>query len=165
MKCCVTGHRPKGFPFERQDYIFSYLKYMELLEQEIECLIREGYTHFITGMAEGADLDFAKTVLFLRDQGEPITLEAALPYPLKPSKKMTAYSEARDDVLLCCNQKHIVSPYFHQGCMQKRNKYMVDQSDIVLAIWNGERTGGTWNTIAYAQTQNKTIRYILLSEL
>ena len=49
--------------------------------------------------------------------------------------------------------------------MQKRNRYMVDKSDIILAIWNGEKSGGTWNTIEYAQKKGKKIIYIMLSEI
>ena len=124
MICCVTGHRPQGFPFSREENDLTYASYREILFREVECLIREGYTHFITGMADGADLDFARVVIFLRNQGEFITLEAALPYPVKTSKRTTGYSEARDDILLQCNQKHIVSPYYHQGCMQKRNRLL-----------------------------------------
>ena len=42
---------------------------------------------------------------------------------------------------------------------------MVDKSDLVLAIWNGEKKGGTWDTIKYAQKQGKTVKYIMLSEI
>lgn len=49
--------------------------------------------------------------------------------------------------------------------MQKRNEYMVDKSDLVFAIWNRERLGGTWNTIKYAVKKGKSIRYIMLNEI
>ena len=61
MVCCVTGHCPKGFLF------LSYLCY---LSDEIKQLIREGYEDFITGMAEGAYIDFADIVLKFRKRGE-----------------------------------------------------------------------------------------------
>lgn len=40
--------------------------------------------------------------------------------------------------------------------MQKRNEYMVDQSDWVIAVWNGTR-GGTANCVHYAQSKNKRL--------
>ena len=32
--------------------------------------------------------------------------------------------------------------------MQKRNEFMVDNSDLVVAVWNGT-SGGTANCLAY----------------
>lgn len=165
MICCVTGHRSKGFPFPRDDCHIEYIDYIYTLRMEIERLLREDYRDFICGMAEGADLDFAQEVLTFRMDEDNITLEAALPYPIQESKRKTVYSEMRDDLIFECNRKTLVSPYYHKGCMQKRNQYMVDKSDIVLAIWNGENRGGTWNTIQYAQAKGKPIRYILLKEM
>lgn len=164
MICCVTGHRPKGFPFERKDNNILYMKYNVHLYHEIEKLICAGYTEFVTGMADGADLDFAECVLLLKNNDNEITLEAALPYPIKAPKRSTEYNENRDFILSKCDKICNVSTYFHRGCMQKRNQYMVDKSDLVLAIWNGKTIGGTWNTIKYAQSQGKPIRYILLNE-
>ena len=48
--------------------------------------------------------------------------------------------------------------------MQLRNQYMVDNSDLVLAIWNGKESGGTWNTIKYARKQGKKIQYLMLND-
>lgn len=41
--------------------------------------------------------------------------------------------------------------------MMERNIYMVNNSDTVLGFWTGEKHGGTWNTIRYAQLMNKDI--------
>ena len=41
-------------------------------------------------------------------------------------------------------------------CMDKRNKYMVDQSDVIIAVWSG-RPSGTGKTVQYAQSQGKPI--------
>ena len=49
--------------------------------------------------------------------------------------------------------------------MQKRNRYMVDNSDLVLAVWNGEKRGGTWYTIDYALKKGKPVRYIMLKDI
>ncbi|MBQ8496385.1 MAG: DUF1273 family protein [Clostridia bacterium] len=143
MICCVTGHRSQGFPFERDKNHEQYVNYIVTLYREIEKLIDEGYDHFISGMAEGADMDFADAVLFFqRDTKNDITLEAALPYPIHPKKKPSDYDIAKNLILMQCRQT-ILSPFYHRGCMEKRNRYMVDQSNIVLAIWNGKKQGGT----------------------
>lgn len=33
----------------------------------------------------------------------------------------------------------VVADHYEAGVMQKRNEYMVDHSDIVLAVWNGKK--------------------------
>lgn len=70
--CCVTGHR--NIPLEQTACI------SDLLRKEILSAIADGYTHFISGFASGADLLFADIVAELKAL-YPITLEAAIPYP------------------------------------------------------------------------------------
>ncbi len=47
--------------------------------------------------------------------------------------------------------------------LDNRNKYMVNNSDYVLAVWNGS-SGGTYNCIKYAKKQNKKIDYIIIGD-
>ena len=49
--------------------------------------------------------------------------------------------------------------------MQKRNEYMVDQSDFVIVVWNGEKQGGTYQTFQYAQRKKKPFMIIDLHDL
>ncbi len=163
MICCITGHRPQGFPFPRDEAHEHCIQYKELLLQSIEKLILNGYDTFITGMADGADLDFAVCVLHHKKRYPHIILEAALPYPARPTKRPHPPTEKRASILTLCDRVHEVSPYYHTGCMQKRNVFMVDKSDLILAVWNGIEKGGTWNTIRYARQKNKPIQYILLT--
>jgi hypothetical protein len=37
---------------------------------------------------------------------------------------------------------------------------MVDDCDVLLAVWDGIRVGGTWDTIKYARANRKKIIYI-----
>ena len=161
MVCCVTGHRPKGFPFERSWYEPLYIKYVDMLALEIENLFNEGYNHFVVGMAEGADLDFARAVLNNKGANDNVVLEA-VPYPKEVVKRITEQAREYQDILARCDRIHTVSDHYFKGCMQKRNRYMVDKSDIVIAIWNGREEGGTWYTIKYARSKNKPIRYIMI---
>ncbi len=87
MVCCVTGNRPKKIPFKREKGNYKFDSYKTRLDYEIELLIKYGYDEFISGMAEGADLDFAESVVRHRNNGSYITFEAALPYPLKKTIK------------------------------------------------------------------------------
>lgn len=164
MICCVTGHRSAGFPFSRDSYTEPYQRYIQTLEDEILSLINQGCKHFITGMAEGADLDFAQAIILQQKKHPDIVLEAAYPYPPQPAKEWTKYQERREWVNEHIKLNYVVSDHYYRGCMQKRNRYMVDKADVVLAIWNGKQSGGTWNTIKYAQSKNKPIKFIMLND-
>ena len=165
MICCVTGHRPKGFPFVRSEDSLEYCTYLKKMTETVDELICEGYQAFISGMADGADMDFAKTVIRIRDARGGITLEGALPYSQSRPQKNFEQRTEKEEIVNLCDCKTIVSDHYYRGCMHKRNRYMVDKADIVLAVWNGVCSGGTWETIKYARKKGKFIRYIMLNEI
>ena len=49
--------------------------------------------------------------------------------------------------------------------MQKRNEYMVDQSDFVIVVWDGEKRGGTYRTFQYVKRKKKPFMVIDLQDL
>ena len=67
LACAFTGHRPRKFPwgYNEEDAGCKHLKVA--LQQEIALLARNGYTDFLSGMAEGTDTWAALDVLELRE--------------------------------------------------------------------------------------------------
>lgn len=63
--CCVTGHR--NIPAERIAYVEQELR------REVQAAIEDGYTRFISGFAEGADLMFAAIVAEQKEHMLPST--------------------------------------------------------------------------------------------
>lgn len=49
---------------------------------------------------------------------------------------------------------------YQRGCYHMRNRYMVDNCDLLIAIYNGENKGGTAYTVNYAREQGKEILII-----
>ena len=47
----------------------------------------------------------------------------------------------------------MVQHTYTPGCMGRRNRYMVDRSSLLLAVYDGTPRGGTMNTLAYAMRQ------------
>lgn len=142
--CCVTGHR--DIPAEQMDRI------QELLRREILAAIEDGYTHFISGFASGADLLFAEIVVELKEI-YPITLEAAIPYP----GRMKTPDETFQRLIRCCNVVKIHSDTYFKGCYMRRNRYMVDQSQRIIAVYDGRLYGGTAATVWYAKKKDVRI--------
>lgn len=135
--CCITGHR--DIPEQKKETI------IRLLRQEILKAIADGYTHFISGFATGADLMFADIVVQLKSV-YPITLEAAIPYP----GRMKTPDKTFQRLIRCCDTVKIHSDCYFNGCYARRNRYMVDQSQRILAVYDGRTTGGTAATLRYA---------------
>ena len=52
-----------------------------------------------------------------------------------------------------------LSDEFYKGCDNVRDQYMVDHCDVLLAVWDGIKSGGVWSTIREAQKAGKKIIY------
>ena len=163
--CCCTGHRPKGFPFQYGIDTKKHNAYMKALSQKIELAIIEyGITYFISGMAIGVDLDFAETVLKLKNK-YPVTLECAIPCPDQTLKWNNTDKLRYESILKRADKVNLISDRYTHDCMLKRNRYMVDKSELVIAVFNGIENGGTWYTINYARDTDTAIEFIDLCKL
>ena len=47
--------------------------------------------------------------------------------------------------------------HYYKDCMLDRNRFQVDHAVALLAIYNGERRGGTAATMRYAQKMGRKI--------
>jgi uncharacterized phage-like protein YoqJ len=85
-----------------------------------------------------------------------ITLNLALPCPGYQSRWTRAQIELFERVRARADSELYVSDSYHGGCMQKRNKYMVDRSSFCIAYMK-KKSGGTFNTVTYALKTGKTV--------
>lgn len=112
-------------------------------------------------MALGIDMDFAKYIIHLRDDKElPITLECAIPCENQTYRWKDSSVADYNSILAKADKVTLVSKTYNPGVMQKRNEYMVDHSDCIIAVWNGIESGGTWNTISYARKKSRKLEII-----
>ena len=148
--CCVTGNRPQKFPWKYGEGI-AYKKYLADMARQIEKLIESGYTYFISGGALGVDQDFAEAVLCAKKVHPEIQLEIAVPCRTQADRWSEGERLRYCSILDRADKVVILSDHYTRFCMQKRNEYMVNKSDLILSYWNGEENGGTWNTLSYAR--------------
>lgn len=150
--CCFTGHRPDKLPKSKNE--------LEKLEQKIKevvlKLIAEGYAEFYTGMAQGTDLLCGKVIADLRKENQSINLISVIPHAEHGKLLYGKSKEEYDYVLNNSTNYKIISPIYTSACMHQRNKFMVDNSDCVIAVYSGEK-GGTKNTVDYAMKKGKRI--------
>ena len=166
--CCVTGHRPSNFPWKYNNKESScYQEYIEAMTCYIDLYIRKyKFNYFICGGALGVDTDFAEAIIEFRDNVYPeIQLEIAVPYKEQDMNWLPEDKAKYSELLQKADKVTYVSNTYTPGCMMKRNKYMVDNSDTVFAFWNkSKNSGGTYNTIEYAKKQNKFLELFILND-
>ena len=151
-RCCFTGHRPEKLSWPEKEVI-------AWLEAEILKAINDGFVTFVSGMARGVDIWAAEIVLRLRDEGQPIHLICASPFEGFESSWSEEWKQRYNGILRRADLVKYVCKGYSRTCFQIRNKWMVDHSSRVVAIYNGE-PGGTKNTIDYSQKQGVSIRAI-----
>lgn len=149
ITCCFTGHRPSKLPWGDDERDPRCMALKQDLMKKAESAYLKGYRHFICGMALGCDLYFCETVLELREKYPDIRVEAAVPCAAQ-ADGWSAENRARYKALLDrCDWETLVQHHYDPGCMLRRNRYMVDHSALIIAVYNGT-PGGTQNTLAYA---------------
>lgn len=153
--CCFTGHRPEKLPWHENEDDPRCRVFKETMVKELELAYKLGYRHFISSMARGTDLYFCEAVLLLQKNTD-ITVEAAVPFPNQSTGWKTANQIRYASLLEQCNYETVVSHRYTSGCLQRRNRYMVDHSSLLFAAYD-EKKGGTLYTLTYTIEQNLTL--------
>ena len=158
--CCFTGHRPKVLPWGYDENDLRCVSFKSKLKFTLENLIVEnGYKKFISGMAMGADMICAEVILSLKNIYPDIELECAVPnYAFTENWKeedVWRYSSilTRADAIKFVSDSRVYS----KRDLMLRNIYMVDSSELVIAVYIEGESGGTRNTIDYAISKNKEV--------
>ena len=146
--CCFTGHR--NLSKKMLGVIESRIK------DEIVWLVSHGVDRFITGGARGFDLIAGRCVLELRASNPRIKLIIVTPcldqdFGYNPADKLEYHRLLRAADKVIRNEQR----YF-TGCMQARDRYMVDRSSICVS-WLERKSGGTYYTVQYALQASRVV--------
>lgn len=158
--CCFTGHRPNKLPWGDNERDARCLRTLTHLNVALDLAYQNGYRHFLCGMAQGGDLYFAEAVLALRNERSDITLEAVRPCPTQADRWDETQKARYHAILAQCDFETMVQHHYDRGCMLRRNRYMVDRANLVLALYDGIPKGGTAQTILYAAQQKRQIQLL-----
>lgn len=158
MKVAFTGHRPNklGHDYVLNSPLIQWIK-VEILKllniDEITPPAKD--LHIITGMALGIDTLAALTAIQYN-----IPFTAAIPFVDQEKMWSNYHQHLYNSILAKAQVKEIVSEGNYAAWkMQARNNWMVDHSDVLIAVWDGT-DGGTANCINYAKKKEKQIYYI-----
>lgn len=151
MIVSITGHRPEkigGYRVPNPTYNF-------IRRALDEAFLRLQPNTVIVGMAQGVDQLAAELCAI-----NQIPFIAAIPF-VGFESRWPAASQIWYRQLLgrATTVRVICSGDFAGWKMQTRNEWMVDHSDLLLAVWNGTN-GGTANCVNYARRVGKRIERI-----
>lgn len=150
---CFAGHRSRN--------LNTYAHLSGILKAIIIAAYKKGVTKFISGGAIGIDQLAAGVGIELRDNGFPIELIIAKPFDGQESKWPGHVKGRYRDICSKANHVVVVSPGEYESWkFHKRNKWMVDRSHYVCAVWDGREKGGTYSCIQYAIEKRRQILYV-----
>ena len=160
MYCCFTGHRPEQLPWMKDEENDRCKKLKSVLADVIKASIDDGYTDFYVGMARGVDTFAAEILIEIMKENKNIHFHAALPCPEQNMNWAANEKERFEKILSLATTRTVISPMYTDTCMLTRNRFMVDNSQRVIAVWNGFFRGGTAYTVRYAKKEHKEIHLI-----
>lgn len=148
----LTGHRPERLGYAKESYATpEWQRMIAWLKLKIK---ENNITDAYCGMAHGADIAYGLAVSKLKIEGYPINLHCILPCKGYNEKDpMHKFLRQRADEWVELSEE------FYKGCDDVRDQYMVDHSDKLFAIWDGNNVGGVWSTIRKAQKKGIEIVY------
>lgn len=152
MKCCAfTGHRPDKLGGYNESTDLNIWVKRSLMQTIIKCYHAFEITKWISGGALGIDQWAAEIVLYLKiNQGYPFNLTIMRPHPSYHSK----WPETSQNRFLkiCDDADEVIDlqpePYASWKLLY-RNKEMVKNSNLIIAVWNGS-DGGTAHCVKQA---------------
>jgi len=156
MIVSFTGHRPQKFggfkPCATHDRVRARVR---------EKLLDLKPTEAVSGMALGFDQWATEVCLEL---GIPFT--AAVPFPGQELEWPWPAQQLYYTLIKKAARVHVVdqvAPEARWEAIKKlhaRNHWMVDNSDVLVAGWDGSRAGGTAACVRYAQKVGRVVHRI-----
>lgn len=155
--CAFTGHRPHKFPWKYNEADSRCVALKAALTERITRLTEAGITDFYSGGANGMDCWASLIVLELRKRNPALRLHMLLPHEGQADKWSDSAQERYHLILKQADSIEYVSHEYYDGCMLDRNRRLVEAAGTLLAVYNGERRGGTAATVRYARKLDRRI--------
>lgn len=164
--CCFTGHRNKQLPFNGNRNQYGMKCLASTIQLCIEKAIDLGYDTFISGMANGFDLIAAEIVFnLISRQKYDIRLVCAIPYKNQITELSNPIDRYIYQMIIQKSNVIYISEKYSSNCYQKRNQFMVDNSNMIIAAFSpSKKRSGTIQTINMARKANLEIQTINLDD-
>ncbi len=155
--CAFTGHRPNKLPWRYDETSEGCVRLKEALAAQIAELVENGVTDFLSGMALGVDMICSELVLAQREKNPALKLHCILPCVDQDVKWSASARERYHSILQRADSIVYVNRGYQKNCMLERDRFLVEWSSCLLAVYNGEPRGGTAATVRYAEKAGRKI--------
>lgn len=150
----MDRYRNKIVAFAGRRYEWQSIGIEEKLLQVLEELINKGYTIFYDGNYGAFDNKCRNAVLELKKKYPYIKLILILTYYHHDKEKYPIPSYYDETILPELEDLH------YKQKITKRNEWIIDNCDLLVCHIKETYKSGAYNTVKYAQNQNKPIIYI-----
>lgn len=157
LKIALTGHRPDklaGYALEHPFYDAMHAWLGRIIDNAITHHPEEQLS-LHSGMALGADTVWAMAIVAAK-QRHPgrIRFVAEIPTLSQPARWSSSVDRRRWEHLKDqADEANVYAERYSVQCLHDRNRGMITGSDLLLAVWNGEASGGTAGSVRIAQQQ------------
>lgn len=165
LACAVTGHRPSRFKFKySEDYSLCKKIKRAMFEQFKKLYDEQGVRRYYVGGALGVDMWAGELILRLKEQpgyGD-IELVVVLPFEGHDAKWDERSKRRMNFLLRMCSDCVIVGKEDCRESYIKRNCYMMDRANILVAVYDNDRSirSGVGMAVNYAKKKELDIIYI-----
>ena len=164
--CAITGHRPARFKWKYKEDNNGCRRLKKRMREQFMLLYEQGVRRFYVGGALGVDMWAGEILLQMKAQPEygEIELVVALPFEGHDAA-WDAQSKSRLRFLSDHSAEMVVIGTTAETpavCYKRRNYYMVDHADCLLAVYDDNRSirSGTGMTVNYALKKKLPITLI-----
>lgn len=126
------------------------------LDNTIAELVDRGVIYFGSGAARGFDQLAALAVLKYKERDSTVKLILVLPCRDQNARWPDADKQRYQQLLLLADKVVCLSDCYYNGCMEKRNLYLVQNSGVCVAYMTHERSG-TSQTCRLAREHGLTV--------
>ncbi|MCL2286757.1 MAG: DUF1273 domain-containing protein [Firmicutes bacterium] len=146
--CCFAGHR--NISAEKIQHI------IQRLNEEVDKLINNGVTDFLSGGALGFDCIAASLIIAKKQQSANIRLIFALPYDGFNESWTNKQKQLLRSLLSEADEVRYTSEKYAVDCITKRNHYLADNSAYCICALT-KKISETAQTVRYAKEQGLKI--------
>lgn len=159
LKVALTGHRPQRLGLPNDELDVRWKEIGKWISNQIA-----DASDVYCGMANGSDILLRLNAGTIKEYLKSLPPELRKHRQLKlhcvlPCKNYNSSHKYYRKIKNDADEWIELSDKFYKGCDNVRDQYMVEHCDILLAIWDGNKSGGVWSTICKAKKAGKEIVY------